>query len=327
MWPAVFIERIRRHLQDNPSIPIQDRVWRRDFEETLESCRAHTGEGDDSELWRSRIEELDCLAQEIAHHNQNIDWQYTESILLIFENLPEIQAEIQQQFKDGCVFIGYKGVDLECASQICEKGLDIHKTVKGSVGASRGHGFYSTPHFNTALDFAKLAAISEAAKHIPELKSPIPPEDYTEVIAWKRYLRADNIFQRRKKDFEEKWEWKDYGIILRIYVKDFFSMHGLSLMDQRQTLPVDWKDFDYIEGPMQGGAGETQWEIKFNQHEAIYAKIRAFLLPRSDLSHDLPLGSIQMLKAAHEKLITFTAEIPHLGTQDEKSITSFHKRT
>ncbi len=81
---AAFIEQIRRHPQDNHRIPIQDRVWRLDFEETLESCQAHIDEDDDSELWRSRMEELECLAQEIANHNQNIDQQYTDSILPLF---------------------------------------------------------------------------------------------------------------------------------------------------------------------------------------------------------------------------------------------------
>lgn len=302
-----FIEQVRKSLLD-PSTPILH-IWYADFAEKKELYQSRK-ETSEEPIWETRIMELNRLQNEIKVHNRGIDERYIASVLEQFKSFPAIQAEIRKQFTNGFVIVGYKGVDIERALKIYEDDLNCTKTIGSPAGASRGEGFYTSPHFTTALDFAKFAARLKAAEVISELKDPPdPPSIAGSVVASVEYQRSINRFEHRKSDFESTDEWERYGVVARIYVKGFFAMHGCKLLDQKQPLPADWANFDYIEGSMQGG--KNQWEIKFNKHESVYAAIRVFSDPRVDANPDLPFGSFRMLEAA--RLMLAKAETPQLG--------------
>jgi len=181
----------------------------------------------------------------------------------------------------------------------------VRNSCIGPTGASRGAGFYVTSHFETALDFAKYAAICEAAKQNPSMLEPVLPANVKDITAFDRYCRAQEMFEERKRAFEKSDEWKQFGIIVRIYSNDFFSMYGHVLADPAAALPADWDSYDYLEGQMQGGFSD-QWEIKFNKKAGVYSRIIVTQDPRLDSCPNLPQGVNKMLEIVKEFVTSTT---------------------
>lgn len=257
-----------------------------------------------------------------SQNKQDIDQRYTRCILQRFEDLPDIKSEIQGQISEGYILIGYKGVDMNRASRILANNFNEI----GLAGASRCKGFYTTPHFETALDFAKLAARELRSQGDKTLIEPIvPPSD--DLGEQKRYRLAQKAFEERVYLFESNEEWKSYSVVLRIYVKDFFNMNGLTLEDQRVPLPDNWEGYNYIEGPMQGG-GISDWEIKFNSREEIYSKIRGVQSQELVTCPDLPYGCAKMLEiASRSELMDTITHTAHFADQDMDPAAPAYKRS
>ena len=150
MWEASIGE-IIQFIKNNPYVPI--------LKEILQFCDDHKKE-----------KEFEQLAQEVEQHNQAIAERYTAKILRKFGDLPDIKAEIERQFMDRYILIGYKGVDLDRTTLFHSEDLnvDYHGELKNSAGASRGEGFYTTPHFASAVDFKGRAATIVLMGEAPE---------------------------------------------------------------------------------------------------------------------------------------------------------------
>lgn len=149
MWET--IREIIRFIKDNPHIPIS--------REILQFCNDH-----------KKAKGFEQLGQEIEQHNHAIAKRYTAKVLQKFGDLPDIKTEIERQSQEGYVLIGYKGVDLDRITRFRNEdfNVDYHGKLKNSAGTSRGGGFYTTPHFASAVDFEARAATVVLMGEAPE---------------------------------------------------------------------------------------------------------------------------------------------------------------
>ena len=93
--------------------------------------------------------------------------KYTKTLFEVFDKYGKgIKDEIIDMSKQGYVLIGYKGVTKERATKIKDIDLQVDESnkIKSNFGATWGEGFYLTPDFEHALDYAKDYAYSQYAK-------------------------------------------------------------------------------------------------------------------------------------------------------------------
>ena len=318
MWPPSFLDDIEKQMQTEPNRPVLDNQWILTWklahqECTIELQTAFKTDDEQATLWRKYIDQLNSFKEKVCGHNRTIVIRYTLRLIEKIEKMNysfnDLRFEIQHQGEgNGNVFVGYKGVALARVAKIREDDLNPDKETVGPTGASRGPGFYVTPHFETALDFAKYAAICEVAKHDLSMLEPEPPKDVTDVLAFDRYFMELERFSERKRIFEQSDKWKKFAIIVRIYCKDFFSMHGCILTDPMTALPVDWNSYDYLEGQMQGGSID-QWEIKFNKKLEVYSRLIVVQEPRLNTYPNLPQGVSNMLEMAKEPITELDTDL------------------